>query len=52
MKQVEITARTANQLKDKDINFKYGLYISDAFQYVDLGNFFIKDMEDSKKKKK
>lgn len=50
MKQVEITDKNANQLKDKDINFKYGLYINDAFQYVDLGNFFIKDMEDSKKK--
>ena len=50
MKQVEITDKTANQLKDKDINFKYGLYINDAFQYVDLGNFYIKDMEDDKKK--
>ena len=50
MKQVEITDKTASQLKDKDINFKYGLYINDAFQYVDLGNFYIKDMEDSKKK--
>lgn len=51
MKQVEITDNTANQLKDKDINFKYGLYINNAFQYVDLGNFYIKDMEDDKKKK-
>lgn len=50
MKQVEITDKTANQLKDKDINFKYGLYINDAFQYIDLGNFYIKDMEDDKKK--
>ncbi len=50
MKQVEITGDTANQLKDKDINFKYGLYINNAFQYVDLGNFYIKDMEDDKKK--
>lgn len=50
MKQVEITDKAANQLKDKDINFKYGLYINDAFQYVDLGNFYIKDMEDDKKK--
>ena len=50
MKQVEITDKTANQLKDKDINFKYGLYINDTFQYIDLGNFYIKDMEDDKKK--
>lgn len=52
MKQVEITGDMANQLKDKDINFKYGLYINNAFQYVDLGNFYIKDMEDDKKKEK
>lgn len=50
MKQVEITDKTAGQLKDKDINFKYGLYINGVFQYVDLGNFYIKDMEDDKKK--
>ena len=50
MKQIEITDKTASELKDKDVNFQYGLYINDDFQYVDLGNFYIKDMEDSKKK--
>lgn len=50
MKQVEITVKNANEIKDKDINFQYGLFIKNKFEYVDLGNFFIKDIEDSKKK--
>ena len=50
MKQVEITVKNANEIKDKDINFQYGLFINDKFEYVDLGNYFIKDIEDSKKK--
>lgn len=50
MKQVEITVKNANEIKDKDVNFKYGLFINDKFEYVDLGNYFIKDIEDSKKK--
>lgn len=50
MKQVEITVKNANEIKDKDVNFKYGLFINDKFEYIDLGNYFIKDIEDSKKK--
>lgn len=50
MKQVEITVKNANEIKDKYINFQYGLFINNKFEYVDLGNYFIKDVEDSKKK--
>lgn len=50
MKQVEITVKNANEVKDKDINFQYGLFINNKFEYIDLGNYFIKDIEDSKKK--
>lgn len=50
MKQVEITVKNANEIKDKDVNFQYGLFINNKFEYVDLGNYFIKDIEDSKKK--
>lgn len=50
MKQVEITVKNANEIKDKDINFQYGLFINNKFEYIDLGNYFIKDVEDSKKK--
>lgn len=50
MKQVEITVKNANEIKDKDINFQYGLFVNNKFEYIDLGNYFIKDVEDSKKK--
>ena len=52
MKQVEITVKNANEIKDKDINFQYGLFVNNKFEYIDLGNYFIKDVEDSKKKEK
>lgn len=50
MKQVEITVKNANEVKDKDINFQYGLFVNNKFEYIDLGNYYIKDVEDSKKK--
>ena len=50
MKQVEIIVKNANEIKDKDINFQYGLFINNKFEYIDLGNYLIKDIEDSKKK--
>ena len=50
MKQIEITVKNANELKDKNVSFKYGLYVNDDFEYIDLGEFYIKDIEDDKKK--
>ena len=50
MKQIEITVKNAGELKDKDVNFQYGLYINNDFKYVDLGNYYIKDIEDNKGK--
>lgn len=50
MKQIEVTIKNAQEIKEKDVNFRYGLYINSNFEYVDLGNFFIKDIEDSKSK--
>lgn len=50
MKQIDITVKNANEIKDKNVNFKYGLCINDTFEYVDLGDFYIKDLEDSKAK--
>ena len=32
MKQVEITVKNANEIKDKDINFQYGLFINNKFE--------------------
>lgn len=50
MKQIELTVKNANEIKDKKLNFKYGLFVNNEFEYVDLGSFFIKDIEDDKKK--
>lgn len=50
MKQIEITVKNANEIKDKNINFKYGLYINNGYEYIDLGDYYIKDIEDNKSK--
>ena len=51
MKQIEITVKNAGELKDKNVNFKYGIYINNDFEYVDLGDYYIKDVDDDKGKK-
>lgn len=50
MKQIEITVKNAKEIKDKHVSFKYGLLINNEFEYVDLGSYYIKDVEDDKKK--
>lgn len=50
MKQIEITVKNAAELKDKNVNFQYGIYIDNDFQYINLGNYYIKDIEDNKGK--
>ena len=50
MKQLEITVKNAGELKDKNVNFQYGLYINNNYEYVDLGDYYIKDIEDNKGK--
>ena len=50
MKQIELTVKNASEIKDKNINFKYGLYIDNEYEYIDLGDYYIKDIEDSKRK--
>ena len=51
MKQIEITVKNAGELKDKNVNFQYGIYVNNDFEYIDLGDFYIKDIEDDKGKK-
>lgn len=51
MKQIEITVKNAGELKDKNVNFQYGLYINNDYEYIDLGDYYIKDIEDDKGKK-
>lgn len=50
MQQIEIIVKNASQIKDKNINFQYGILIDDTYEYIDMGDFFIKDIEDSKGK--
>ena len=50
MKQIEITVKNASELKDKNVNFQYGIYVNNDFEYIDLGNYYIKDIEDDKGK--
>lgn len=50
MKQIEITVKNAAELKDKNVNFQYGIYIDNDFKYINLGNYYIKDIEDNKGK--
>ena len=50
MKQIEITVKNAGELKDKDVNFQYGIYVNNNFEYIDLGDYYIKDVDDDKGK--
>ena len=50
MKQVEITVKNAGELKDKNVNFQYGIYVNNNFKYIDLGDYYIKDVDDDKGK--
>ena len=50
MKQIEITVKNAGELKDKNVNFQYGIYVNNDFEYIDLGDYYIKDIEDDKGK--
>ena len=42
MKQIEITVKNAGELKDKNVNFQYGLYVNNDYEYIDLGDYYIK----------
>ena len=50
MKQIEITVKNAGELKDKNVNFQYGIYVNNDFEYIDLGDYYIKDVDDDKGK--
>lgn len=50
MQQIEITVKNANEIKGKFVNFQYGISINNKFEYVDMGEYYIKDVEDDKNK--
>ena len=35
MKQIEITVKNAGELKDKNVNFQYGIYVNTDYEYID-----------------
>ncbi len=50
MQQVEITVKNASEIKGKNVDFKYGILVNNDFEYVDMGEYYIKDVEDDKNK--
>lgn len=50
MQQVEITVKNASEIKGKNIIFEYGLLVENEFEYVNMGEYYIKDVEDDKNK--
>ena len=49
MKQIVLTTKNINLLKGKNLNFQYGLFVNNQFEYIDLGDFYIKDVPESNK---
>lgn len=50
MQQIEITVKNASEIKGKYVNFQYGIQINNEFEYLDIGEYYIKDVEDDKNK--
>ena len=50
MQQIEITVKNASEIKGKKVDFKYGILVNNKFEYVDMGEYYIKDVEDNKNK--
>ncbi len=49
MKQIIVKLPPTNSLKGKKLNFEYGLYVNNQFEYLDLGDFYIKDEPEADK---
>ena len=49
MKQIIVTAPVDSSLKGKKLNFQYGLYVNNQYEYLDLGTFYIKDEPEENK---
>lgn len=50
MQQIEITVKNASAIKGKNVDFQYGIQINNEFEYVNMGEYYIKDVEDDKNK--
>lgn len=50
MQQIEITVKSASEIKGKKVDFQYGILVNNEFEYLDMGEYYIKDVEDDKNK--
>lgn len=50
MQQIDIKVKNVSEIKDKKIDVKYGIFINNKFEYVNVGEYKIKDIEDDKNK--
>lgn len=49
MKEIIIKTKDKSAKKGQNLNFKYGIYVSNAFEYIDLGDYYIKDEPEQNK---
>ena len=50
MQQIEITVKNAREIKGKNVDFQYGILVNKDFEYLNMGEYYIKDVEDDKNK--
>lgn len=43
MKEIVLKTKQKNLTRGQNLNFKYGLFVEDDFEYIDLGDFYIND---------
>ena len=47
MQQIEVTSKEdLSSIKDQNVDFSYGIMVDSAYEYVDKGSYYIKDLEE------
>ncbi len=49
MKEIIVKTKDKSVKKGQNLNFKYGLYINTEYEYIDLGDYYIKDEPEQNK---
>lgn len=50
MQEITFSIKNAQELEGKTIQVKYGLLVDNEYEYVDIGEYVVKDIEEDKKK--
>ena len=50
MKEITFSVKNVQELEGKTIQVKYGLLVDNEYEYVDIGEYVVKDIEEDKKK--